>query len=243
LRTTQRRARPRAPTRSARRAAARRLHCASLGSPLRRSRVRRARDARARGAQVAFKREVAETFLRCVSMGFDQARPHLRRWARGACPQAAVLVATVCGWKLARGKKPHGLEFRTTFARGALNCTACNGAHAAPSAARRSHAARAAGEQGGPRRARRVRARRQDLAVIELNGLKIAEDRSFADCARYILTTVLALCGPAPPRTRAEYAPLFSAAAPVTDTPVRARLRCTGGARVVRSLLGAPLCA
>jgi hypothetical protein len=28
-------------------------------------------------------------------------------------------------------------------------------------------------------------------AVIELNGLKIAEDRTFADCARYIFTAML----------------------------------------------------
>lgn len=28
-------------------------------------------------------------------------------------------------------------------------------------------------------------------AIIELNGLKIAEDRTFADCARYIFTSML----------------------------------------------------
>jgi len=66
-----------------------------LGSPLRRSCVRRARDACAPGAQVAFKREVAETFLRCVSMGFDQARPRPRGLARGACSQATAPVVTV----------------------------------------------------------------------------------------------------------------------------------------------------
>lgn len=31
-------------------------------------------------------------------------------------------------------------------------------------------------------------------AVIELNGLKIAEDRTFADCARYIFTAMLQVC-------------------------------------------------
>lgn len=36
----------------------------------------------------------------------------------------------------------------------------------------------------------------QTNAVIELNSLKIAEDRTFADCARYILVTILG----APPR-------------------------------------------
>lgn len=32
-------------------------------------------------------------------------------------------------------------------------------------------------------------------AVIELNGLKIAEDRTFADCARYIFTAMLQVRG------------------------------------------------
>lgn len=31
----------------------------------------------------------------------------------------------------------------------------------------------------------------QTNLVVELNGLKIAEDRTFADCARYIFTTIL----------------------------------------------------
>jgi translation initiation factor eIF-2B subunit epsilon len=31
----------------------------------------------------------------------------------------------------------------------------------------------------------------QNNAVIELNALKIAEDRTFADCARFILVTIL----------------------------------------------------
>ena len=35
-------------------------------------------------------------------------------------------------------------------------------------------------------------------AVIELNALKIAEDRTFADCARYIAVTLLMLALPAP---------------------------------------------
>jgi len=56
--------------------------------------VRQPRDACAPGAQVAFKREVAETFLRCVSMGFDQARPRPRGLARGACSQATAPVVT-----------------------------------------------------------------------------------------------------------------------------------------------------
>ncbi len=31
----------------------------------------------------------------------------------------------------------------------------------------------------------------QTNAIIELNALKIAEDRTFADCARYVFTTIL----------------------------------------------------
>ncbi|KAK9827334.1 hypothetical protein WJX81_006406 [Elliptochloris bilobata] len=58
----------------------------------------------------------------------------------------------------------------------------------------------------------------QEYAGVEINGLKIAEDRSFADCARYILTSVMALCGPAPPRTREEYTSLFCAPPLPTST-------------------------
>ena len=52
----------------------------------------------------------------------------------------------------------------------------------------------------------------QNYAVVELNGLKIAEDRTFADCARHMFTTILSLCLPAPPGTRAEYVDLFAKA-------------------------------
>ncbi|XRB22198.1 translation initiation factor eIF-2B subunit epsilon [Pseudoscourfieldia marina] len=38
----------------------------------------------------------------------------------------------------------------------------------------------------------------QTNAVVELNALKIAEDRTFADCARYIAVTLLMLALPAP---------------------------------------------
>lgn len=60
----------------------------------------------------------------------------------------------------------------------------------------------------------------QDLAVIELNGLKIAEARDFADNACYIMTTILALCLPAAPRVREEYRSLFPDTAPDSKTPV-----------------------
>ncbi|KAF8069524.1 translation initiation factor eIF-2B subunit epsilon [Scenedesmus sp. PABB004] len=55
-------------------------------------------------------------------------------------------------------------------------------------------------------------------AVIELNGLKIAEDRTFADCARYIFTAMLQLCLPCPPWVSPEYASLFPSDAPDSGT-------------------------
>eukprot|EP00878_Enallax_costatus_P018338 GHUV01019301.1.p1 GENE.GHUV01019301.1~~GHUV01019301.1.p1 ORF type:complete len:732 (+),score=248.43 GHUV01019301.1:153-2348(+) len=51
-------------------------------------------------------------------------------------------------------------------------------------------------------------------AVIELNGLKIAEDRTFADCARYIFTALLQLCLPCPSWVSPEYRSLFPSEAP-----------------------------
>ena len=47
------------------------------------------------------------------------------------------------------------------------------------------------------------------FAVVELNGLKIAEDKTFADCASAILTTLLGMCFPAPPRTKPDNAALY----------------------------------
>jgi translation initiation factor eIF-2B subunit epsilon len=52
----------------------------------------------------------------------------------------------------------------------------------------------------------------QDNVVIELNGLKIAEDKTFADCARYMLTTALGLCLPPPPGVAREFRALYAAA-------------------------------
>lgn len=60
----------------------------------------------------------------------------------------------------------------------------------------------------------------QDLAVIELNGLKIAEDRTFADCARHVFASILDLCLPHPTNCKAEYQSLFQQTAPDTDTQV-----------------------
>lgn len=48
-----------------------------------------------------------------------------------------------------------------------------------------------------------------DNVVIELNGLKIAEDKTFADCARYMFTTMLGLCLPAPPTVQKMYRSLY----------------------------------
>ncbi|KAL3149193.1 hypothetical protein ABBQ32_002021 [Trebouxia sp. C0010 RCD-2024] len=58
----------------------------------------------------------------------------------------------------------------------------------------------------------------QDLAVIELNGLKIAEDRTFADCARHVFASILDLCLPSTATCKAEYQSLFPPDAPNTDT-------------------------
>jgi translation initiation factor eIF-2B subunit epsilon len=55
----------------------------------------------------------------------------------------------------------------------------------------------------------------QENVVIELNGLKIAEDKTFADCARFILTTCLGLCLPPPAKcVSEEYKTLYAAGVP-----------------------------
>lgn len=54
----------------------------------------------------------------------------------------------------------------------------------------------------------------QENVVIELNGLKIAEDKTFADCARFILTTCLGLCLPPPSSIAEEYETLYAADMP-----------------------------
>lgn len=71
----------------------------------------------------------------------------------------------------------------------------------------------------------------QELAVIELNGLKIAEDRTFADCARYVFGSILDLCLPPPRHTKDDYHSLYHKTAPDVSTQVRSpmlmRLRGT----------------
>lgn len=64
----------------------------------------------------------------------------------------------------------------------------------------------------------------EDNVIIELNALKIAEDRSFADCARYILTTLLQLCLPAPAWASPEYVSLFPAEVPDSSTKGKLQL-------------------
>lgn len=59
------------------------------------------------------------------------------------------------------------------------------------------------------------------LAHMELNNLKIAEDKSFADIARYIFTTILSLALPARPHIKAEYRSLYPASLPNASTAVR----------------------
>ena len=61
------------------------------------------------------------------------------------------------------------------------------------------------------------------LAHMELNNLKIAEDKSFADIARYIFTTVLSLALPARPNIKAEYRGMYPASLPNVSTAVRPR--------------------
>ena len=54
-------------------------------------------------------------------------------------------------------------------------------------------------------------------AIVELNSLKIAENKSFADVSRYVLSTLLSLCFTAPIGVDSEYRSLFQAAMPTTE--------------------------
>ena len=59
-----------------------------------------------------------------------------------------------------------------------------------------------------------------DNAIVELNSLKLAENRTFADLARYVLTTLMGLCLTAPARLDPEYKALFPVSMPATDAEV-----------------------
>ena len=65
----------------------------------------------------------------------------------------------------------------------------------------------------------------QSNAVVELQGLKMAENRTFADLARYILTTLLGLSLPAPPDCAPENLCLYPPAAPASQAALLAGLR------------------
>jgi len=54
--------------------------------------------------------------------------------------------------------------------------------------------------------------------VVELNGLRLAENRTFVDCANYIFTTILGLACPPPGCARAVYHGLFPTEMPETET-------------------------
>ena len=69
----------------------------------------------------------------------------------------------------------------------------------------------------------------QANAVVELQGLKMAENRTFADIARYVLMTILGLSLPAPKDVTKENSRLYPASAP-ENTPsllksIRERLK------------------
>ena len=69
----------------------------------------------------------------------------------------------------------------------------------------------------------------QANAVVELQGLKMAENRTFADIARYVLMTILGLSLPAPKDVTKENSRLYPASAP-DNTPsllksIRERLK------------------
>ena len=80
----------------------------------------------------------------------------------------------------------------------------------------------------------------QDLAVIELNGLKIAEDRTFADCARHVFASILDLCLPPPPTCKAEYQNLYQSTVPDIHSQARA-LRTVMSCRTCRPACQNPL--
>jgi len=69
-----------------------------------------------------------------------------------------------------------------------------------------------------------------DNAIVELNSLKLAENRTFADLAKYVLSTLLSLCLQAPSRAEAEYRDLFPQTMPANDKEVRPLLSNLWGA-------------
>ena len=61
--------------------------------------------------------------------------------------------------------------------------------------------------------------------IVELNGLRLAENRTFVDCASYIFTTLLGLAGPPPTSVRPSCHALYQTAFPdVTSKTGRSQL-------------------
>lgn len=65
----------------------------------------------------------------------------------------------------------------------------------------------------------------QSNAVVELNALKLAEDRTFADLARYLITSLLGLALPAPPDASPENLGLYVKEVPETDKEILTMLK------------------
>ena len=60
----------------------------------------------------------------------------------------------------------------------------------------------------------------QENAVVELQGLKMAENRTFADIARYVLMTIIGLTLPANAKTSRENVKLYPESAPAGDAGI-----------------------
>jgi len=65
----------------------------------------------------------------------------------------------------------------------------------------------------------------QENAVVELQGLKMAENRTFADIARYVLMTIIGLALPAHSKTSRENIKLYPETAPTSTSELLKRLR------------------
>ena len=65
----------------------------------------------------------------------------------------------------------------------------------------------------------------QENAVVELQGLKMAENRTFADIARYVLMTIIGLTLPAHGKTSRENVKLYPETEPANTTELLKRLR------------------
>lgn len=57
-------------------------------------------------------------------------------------------------------------------------------------------------------------------AIVELNSLKLAENKTFADVARYVFGAIMSLTFPAPVGVSQEFRSLYPSAHPSSDTEV-----------------------